>query len=333
MSVSDRLEQTRTQAPPSSLERVEAWTVSQVSNALAATSLADALGTDRPARGTTVAIDIPLDESIHQDQPVPHRPEAVHTVYKRRTPIRRDSQKRREALLKGKEGSRRRQRWENDRLLNNPWAEPPLPSDWQVHPTYTRQSVPYFLAPLWDAEYARSTQERRKRAEAAKTPVNKEEAEVQQVTRELKAKLKKSRGAKGLLQDLEQEVRAFVEQWDAKQKQLEQDGLFDLDSEDEEIVFVGRNGAMSDERRKEKQLDSLEKDKLVFQSLVDDHGASFGRYLVHSIAVYYGLQTWSITTGDPARREAYVGLKVDPKTRRPSLTRAQMPTPLWVVVC
>ena len=37
----------------------------------------------------------------------------VHTVYKRREPIRRDSLKRREALLKGKEGSRRRQRWEN----------------------------------------------------------------------------------------------------------------------------------------------------------------------------------------------------------------------------
>jgi hypothetical protein len=36
-------------------------------------------------------------------------------AYKARVkePGRRDSQKRREALLKGKEGSRRRQRWEN----------------------------------------------------------------------------------------------------------------------------------------------------------------------------------------------------------------------------
>ena len=33
--------------------------------------------------------------------------------YKRKEPLRRDSLKRREALLKGKEGSRRRQRWEN----------------------------------------------------------------------------------------------------------------------------------------------------------------------------------------------------------------------------
>ena len=32
------------------------------------------------------------------------------------------------------------------------------------------------------------------------------------------------------------------------------------------------------------------------------------RWLVHSIASYYGLHTWSITVGDPARREAYVGI-------------------------
>lgn len=337
-------------APPSSIERVEAWTVSQAADVLAATSISSPSPAERAVRGATVTIDIPLDASLRQETlPGPKR-ESVHTVNKRHEPIRRDSQRRREALLKGKEGSRRRQRWENDHLLSNPYAQPPLPSDWEVHPTYPRHNVPYFLAPLWDAEYARSTQERKKCADAAKAPANKEAAEVKKVTQELRAKLKKSRGAKGLLQDLEQEVRGFVEQWEEKQRQLEQEGLIDPDSEDEEIVFVGRNGAMSDERRKEKQEDALEKDKLIFQSLVDDHGAAFGyaqrglcrccvltnavsrRYLVHSIAAYYGLQTWSVTTGDPARREAYVGLKVDPKTRRPSLTRMEMPRPLWAVV-
>lgn len=33
------------------------------------------------------------------------------------------------------------------------------------------------------------------------------------------------------------------------------------------------------------------------------------RWLVHSIAAYYGLSSRSITVGDPARREAYVGFK------------------------
>lgn len=217
----------------------------------------------------------------------------------------------------------------------------------QVCPTHPVHSVPYFLAPLWDAEYARASQERKKRKEDAKKPANKEEAAAAKVKQELRATLKHSRGAKGLLQDLEEEVRGFVQKWEEKQRQLEKEGLIEPDSEDEEIVFVGRNGAMSDERQKSKQDEVLEKDKLIFQSLVDDHGAAFGydgsllidlgfvltewcrRYLVHSIAQYYGLNTWSVTRGYPARREAYVGL--DPKTRKPSLT-SELPRPLWTVV-
>ncbi|KXT18737.1 hypothetical protein AC579_2673 [Pseudocercospora musae] len=330
MAIHPEVSNVRVELPPPaiSIERVEAWTISQAADVLAATSLSP-----HAARGTgmSVTIDIPLDEQVLCEEAPRPRPEAVHTVYKRREPIRRDSQKRREALQKGKEGSRRRQRWENDRLLSNPHAAPPLPSDWQVQPTHPVHSVPYFLAPLWDAEYARKQQERQKRVQASKQHASKEEAAAAKVTQELRAKLKKSRGAKGLLQDLEEEVRGFVQQWEQKQKELESEGLIEPDSSDEEIVFVGRNGAMSDKRKREKQHKHLEKDKLVFQGLVDDHGAAFGRYLVHSIAAYYGLKTYSITTGNPARREAYVGLKIDPKTRRPSLTRAEMPRPLWTV--
>jgi hypothetical protein len=224
-----------------------------------------------------------------------------------------------------------------------------LPSDWEVRPTHPVHSVPYFLAPLWDAEYARLSESRKKRAEAAKAPKTSDEAVAAKVTQDLRSKLKRSRGAKGLLQDLEEEVRGFVEKWEAKQRQLEKEGLIEPDSEDEEIVFVGRNGVMSDEQRRSRELEVLEKDKLVFQSLVDDHGAAFGydqlvvemrglltllcrRYLVHSIGQYYGLKTWSVTRGNPARREAYVGLRTDPKTRRPSLTRSEMPRPLYAVV-
>lgn len=37
------------------------------------------------------------------------------------------------------------------------------------------------------------------------------------------------------------------------------------------------------------------------------------RWLVHSLATYYELRTWSITTDDtPARREAYVGIQFGP---------------------
>jgi hypothetical protein len=53
--------------------------------------------------GTGVTLSIPLDTS-REELPKPVlRPKLLN----------RDSQRRREALLKGKEGSRRRQRWEN----------------------------------------------------------------------------------------------------------------------------------------------------------------------------------------------------------------------------
>lgn len=58
--------------------------------------------------GVTLAI--PLDDEIAAQ---PKTPSAGAVEKKRKERERRDSMKRREALLKGKEGSRRRQRWEN----------------------------------------------------------------------------------------------------------------------------------------------------------------------------------------------------------------------------
>lgn len=261
-------------------DRIEAWTVSQAADVLSATSIS----TPRVSRGRSVALNIPLDDETPAADSPPNpaqraaaAPSQSHTVYKRREPIRRDSLNRRAALLKGKEGTRRRQRWENDRLLSNPHAQPPLPSDWEVRPTHNAHAVPYFLAPLWDAEYARKAAARSS-AKAAQPARNPEDAAADKVARDLRAKLKRAQGAKGLLQDLEKEVRGFVSAWEAKQRQLQSEGLIEeTDSEDEEIVFVGRNGAMSDEKKRlAKEEDTLKKDKLVFQSLVDDHGASFG---------------------------------------------------------
>ncbi len=280
---------------PTPIERVEAWTVSQVADVLEATSIARP-DVPRLARGTSVKLDIPLDTSELNDEQPRVKSEAVHTVYKRREPIRRDSQNRRDALLKGKEGSRQRRRWENDRLLGNPHAQPPLPEDWEVRPANRQQSIPYFLAPLWDAEYAKIHQQREKRKAAANKPASREEAAALKVQKELRDKLKRSRGARGLLQDLELEVRRFVEQWEAKQKQLESEGLLDPDSEDEEIVFVGRNGAMSDEQKRLQEAAAVEKDRLVFESLVADHGASFG----YVYALYDGETPRLLTLGSVA---------------------------------
>ena len=167
-----------------------------------------------------------------------------------------------------------------DRLMNNPWAQPPLPSDWEVHPTHPRRTVPYFLAPLWDAEMAaRSVLAHQKHGteDKSKGP----EIGAGKVPKELREKLKKTKAAKGLLQDLEEEVRKFVKKWEEKEKQLVMEGLHDIESEDDEIVFVGRSGQMHDmpsspKSKKVKEEEEIKRDKLVFDSLATDHGASFG---------------------------------------------------------
>ena len=103
--------------------------------------------------------------------------------------------------------------------------------------------------------------------------------------------------------DLEGEVRKFVADWEEKERKAEQDGLpADPDSEDDEIVFVGRNGQMND-LRSPTEAEAIKKELMLFETPEEDVGGSFGRWLVHHIGVYYGLKTWSVTVGNPARRE------------------------------
>ncbi|KAI9842718.1 MAG: hypothetical protein M1838_002998 [Thelocarpon superellum] len=317
---------------------IEAWT-EQAAEALQGVTISPPSLAHVNVRGTSVSLAIPLDDTTSRDaHDAPTRASAG--ARRRREPLCRDSLKRREALLKGKDGSRRRQRWENDRLLNNPYAQAPLPSDWEVHPTYPRHAtVPYYLAPLWDGELGRKASELKERKHAKKD----DEGMADVVLKELRGKLKKTRAARGLLQDLETEVRGFVERWE--QRENRHDRQTDIgESEHEEIVFLGRNRAAADKmcarqqrdrlRAREAEEVELARDKLVFNSFVDDHGAGFGRWLVHSIGRYYGLRTWSVTVGDPARREAYVGIDDVHKNtgRRLSSTMGELPRPLWGLV-
>lgn len=89
---------------PSHPINIEAWT-EEATQSLNAVHLSSLPG----PRGSLVTLAIDLD-----DKPTPKYDEDTPLVYRtRREPMRRDSLNRREALLKGKEGSRRRIRWEN----------------------------------------------------------------------------------------------------------------------------------------------------------------------------------------------------------------------------
>ena len=267
-----------------------------------------------------------------------------------------------------------------DRLLNNPYAQPPLPSDYLVPSTHPVRTVPYYLAPLWDAaEFQRAVESKLHGRKNSKTVFRRRreggymsyggmspmEIAAVNVPKEIKSKLKWRRGgwARGLLKDLEQDVRGFVGGWneremgrqeeeelDAEEKRISKQSaaMSDTETEDEEIVFVGRSGSTSslpyrtksqvslrgqaqsqqqdptataNEQEKERQ-ETISDSKLIYEGLEDDKSASFARWLVHCVGAYYGLRTWSETREvqvevegkkgtektTEVRREAYVGV-------------------------
>ncbi len=113
----------------------------------------------------------------------------------------------------------------------------------------------------------------KKKRDAARQRAQASDESSGKIPRELREKLKKAKAAKGLLKDLEEQVRVFVVKWEDQAK-AERRRQAELDSDDEEIVFVGRNGQMSDWPPNSKT--SMERDRLIFDSLANDQGASFG---------------------------------------------------------
>lgn len=55
----------------------------------------------------------------------------------------------------------------------------------------------------------------------------------------------------------------------------------------------------------------------------------YRRWLVHELASYYDLDTWSVTRGDPRRREAYIAFKPQRGACAPACA---LPKPLYGMV-
>lgn len=87
---------------------IDAWTISALQS----------LSVSPVARGTGTPLAIPLD-GAQQRRSVSFGAaggDDEEDATPRRPPSRRDSQRKRDALLKGKEGTRQRRRWENGEL-------------------------------------------------------------------------------------------------------------------------------------------------------------------------------------------------------------------------
>lgn len=149
-----------------------------------------------------------------------------------------------------------------------------------------------------------------------------------------------------------------------QQRQVESED--ELDSDDEEIVFVGRDGAMRELKEKREARYRLARREVsqetvdsgvVFDSFGNDESAAFKlvfpsllcapmtvlrhsqildemrltpfdrRWLTHSISDYYGLESRSVTLANSSCRVVYVGLKQVHQSNAP--TSGNLPRPLW----
>lgn len=188
-----------------------------------------------------------------------------------------------------------------DRLLHLPNVEPPQPVDWDVRPTHPVHNVPYQLAHYWDKKGGvRELVEERKTKTTGLPSTGK-------VPRELHAKAKRTPAVKSWLRVLEEPVRQFLV--DRGVAGREESDSSSLDSEDEEIVFVGRNGSMHDARswkkaRREKK-DAEPQQGMVLDSLGDDESAAFKYVCPLSFVLFgsgcvcdAGAYSWFVSLGD-----------------------------------
>lgn len=174
--------------------------------------------------------------------------------------------------------------------MHVPNVQPPLPTDWEVHPTHPVRFVPYQLAQYWDKGLRQRVEERRD------TIVLKRQGNrsmhrqgggdmcVGRVPKELRATAKRSPAVKGWLRVLEEPVRKFLvgAKGDGREEQDRED---DLDSGDEEIVFVGRNGSTAEGARAWKKArrevgDQPVETGMVLDSPGDDDESSAFKYVL-----------------------------------------------------
>lgn len=158
--------------------------------------------------------------------------------------------------------------------------------------------MPYYLAPLWDQDVSARAEKHREQQIKTRKDIQAKDGAQGEVPKALRETLKKAKAAKGMLRDLEEQVRSFVDGWEKGQLSrageppdtgAPRKGSLSMDSEDEEIVFIGRNGHMRDVLPSPKFKDSedddsdegetdhrkAERDRLIFESLANDQGASF----------------------------------------------------------
>lgn len=201
--------------------------------------------------------------------------------------------------------------------------------------------MPYQVAQYWDRGVRDMLDDRTSKLQAARKKQQLQQGSatglgVGEVPRDLREYAKRSSLVKGWVRALEEPVREFLGAAanGTNDDVAVEDAEEEMDSEDEEIVFAGRSGALRQLQEKKdrwrmahREVSKMTVDSgMVFDSFGDDDSAAYKRWLTHSISDYYGLESRSVTVANTERKVVYVGFKAEGyKPRRAST----LPRPLW----
>lgn len=198
--------------------------------------------------------------------------------------------------------------------------------------------MPYQVAQYWDRGVRDKLDDRTSKLQAARKKQQLQQGSatglgVGEVPRDLREYAKRSPLVKGWVRALEEPVREFLGAA-ANNDVAVEDAEEEMDSEDEEIVFAGRSGAMRQLKEKKdrwrmahREVSKMTVDSgMVFDSFGDDDSAAYKRWLTHSISDYYGLESRSVTVANTERKVVYVGFKAEGCAPRRAST---LPRPLW----
>lgn len=141
-----------------------------------------------------------------------------------------------------------------------PNVQPPLPSDWEVRPTHPIHHTPYQLAQFWERGIRQRVEDKAAALQAARKRQQRKAGSatglgVAEVPRDLRESAKRSPTIRGWVRALEEPVRQYLVGEKTRSggpvPPADDSAADDMDSDDEEIVFVGRSGAMRElnERR------------------------------------------------------------------------------------
>ena len=171
-----------------------------------------------------------------------------------------------------------------------PNAQPPEPRDYEPRPTHPVVHVPYQVAAAWDLRVRAQVDAKKAAAARSKQVQTRTQGDILvagRVPRELCHRAKKTPAIRTWVRALEEPVRRYLVELEVAKRDDRPGRLVDGDddadgsdeTEDEEIVFVGRNGAMRDGWKRARREDNTE-EGLVLDDLGDDDESGAFKYVV-----------------------------------------------------